>query len=154
MLSMRLSLIVHATPRAHLTHAATATPTSHPAADAILGVYSDAQSECAARLLPEDRLGEVRVRAVWQLLTMYFKQHTSHRQRAWYCWSGPQTNPRLLACSAQYTTQHPMETIQYCCLFFLRRCEWSRWCGGAWRGTAWCRSVRIGHSTHRTLCWA
>ena len=30
-------------------------------ADAILGLYSDAQTECAARLLPEDRLGEVRV---------------------------------------------------------------------------------------------
>ena len=38
-------------------------PTTAPLparADAILGVYSDAQSECAARLLPEDRLGEVR----------------------------------------------------------------------------------------------
>lgn len=31
------------------------------AADAVLGLYSDAQAECAARLLPEDRLGEARV---------------------------------------------------------------------------------------------
>ena len=37
-------------------------PTCHAIAiDAILGLYSDAQMECAARLLPEDRLGEVRV---------------------------------------------------------------------------------------------
>ena len=33
----------------------------HVAIDAILGLYSDAQMECAARLLPEARLGEGRV---------------------------------------------------------------------------------------------
>ncbi|KAL4433793.1 hypothetical protein ABPG75_000234 [Micractinium tetrahymenae] len=32
-----------------------------PCLDAVLGLYSDAQAECAARLLPEDRLGEARV---------------------------------------------------------------------------------------------
>ncbi|KAL4853977.1 Inactive ubiquitin carboxyl-terminal hydrolase 53 [Chlorella vulgaris] len=32
-----------------------------PCLDAILGLYNDAQIECEARLLPEDRLGEVRV---------------------------------------------------------------------------------------------
>jgi hypothetical protein len=51
-------------------------------ADAILGLYNDAQIECEARLLPEDRLGEVRVE---QMVRKGFAGHCMVQVRGCRC---------------------------------------------------------------------